>query len=98
MSARWSLMRACGADVSARPALMARQSKRSCCGSSPVTGSAHLRLLRSRHMSTLGPLATALYQQEVARARKMAVADKLLEGPRLFDRACRLMSDGIRQQ
>jgi hypothetical protein len=28
----------------------------------------------------------------------MAPADKLLEGPRLFERACRLMRDGIRQQ
>jgi hypothetical protein len=24
--------------------------------------------------------------------------DKLLEGPRLFDRACRVMADGIRHQ
>jgi hypothetical protein len=28
----------------------------------------------------------------------MTPADKLLEGPRLFDRACRLMLDGIRHQ
>ena len=28
----------------------------------------------------------------------MTPADKLLEGPRLFERACRLMLDGIRHQ
>jgi hypothetical protein len=44
-----------------------------------------------------GP-ADSLYADEVARARAMAPADKLLEGPRLFERACRLMRDGIRHQ
>jgi len=39
-----------------------------------------------------------LYREEVARARSMSPEDKLLEGPRLFDRACRLMADGIRHQ
>jgi len=28
----------------------------------------------------------------------MPPGDKLLEGPRLFERACRLMADGIRHQ
>jgi hypothetical protein len=28
----------------------------------------------------------------------MAPEDKLLEGPRLFERACRLMDDGIRHE
>ncbi len=28
----------------------------------------------------------------------MQPAEKLLEGPRLFERACRLMADGIRHQ
>lgn len=28
----------------------------------------------------------------------MSPAEKLLEGPRLFDRACRLMADGIRHR
>ena len=37
-----------------------------------------------------------LYREEVARARAMSPSDKLLEGPRLFQRACRLMIDGIR--
>jgi hypothetical protein len=49
-------------------------------------------------MSTLSALANAVYSEEVARARAMSPADKLLEGPRLFDRACRLMADGIRHQ
>ena len=43
-------------------------------------------------------LADALYREEVARARAMRPGDKLLEGPRLFDRACRLMADGVRHQ
>jgi len=47
-------------------------------------------------MSSIGALADALYREEVARARAMSPEDKLLEGPRLFDRACRLMADGIR--
>jgi hypothetical protein len=47
-------------------------------------------------MTPAGELATALYREEVCRARAMREEDKLLEGPRLFDRACRLMADGIR--
>jgi hypothetical protein len=47
-------------------------------------------------MSSIGALADALYREEVARARAMSPEDKLLEGPRLFDRACQLMADGIR--
>lgn len=43
-------------------------------------------------------LADVLYREEVARARAMSPDDKLLEGPRLFDRACRLMCDGIRHE
>ena len=49
-------------------------------------------------MSSIAALADALYKEEVARARAMAPEDKLLEGPRLFDRACRLMEEGIRHQ
>jgi hypothetical protein len=40
----------------------------------------------------------ALYAEEVARARAMAPGDNLLEGPRLFERACRLMVAGIRRE
>ena len=39
-----------------------------------------------------------LYREEVARARAMRPEDKLLEGPRLFDRACRVMADGVRDR
>jgi hypothetical protein len=49
-------------------------------------------------MSSLSDLAGSLYREEVARARAMSPADKLLEGPRLFERSCRLMADGIRHQ
>jgi hypothetical protein len=49
-------------------------------------------------MQPLAQLTESLYVEELARVRTMAPADKLLEGPRLFERACRLMRDGIRQQ
>jgi hypothetical protein len=49
-------------------------------------------------MSSIAALADALYGEEVARARAMRAEDKLLEGPRLFERAWRLMADGIRHQ
>jgi hypothetical protein len=43
-------------------------------------------------------LAAALYREEVARARAMAPEDKLLAGPRLFARTCRLLADGVRHR
>jgi hypothetical protein len=43
-------------------------------------------------------LTAALYREEVQRARAMPPGDKLLEGPRLFERACALMMDGIRHE
>lgn len=46
--------------------------------------------------ASLAMLAEVLYREEVLRARMMRPEEKLLEGPRLFDRACRLMADGIR--
>jgi len=49
-------------------------------------------------MSSIAALADALYVEEIARARAMDPTDKLLEGPRLFDRACRVMADGIRHE
>lgn len=48
--------------------------------------------------ASLVMLADALYREEVMRARLMSPEDKLLEGPRLFDRACRVMADGIRHR
>lgn len=49
-------------------------------------------------MAAVSDLADALYWEEVARARAMDPAERLLEGPRLFERACRVMSDGIRHR
>ena len=49
-------------------------------------------------MESIAALADVLYREEVARARAMSPEDKLLEGPRLFERACRVMRDGIRHQ
>jgi hypothetical protein len=49
-------------------------------------------------MASLSTLADALYREEVARARAMEPGEKLLEGPRLFARACRVMADGIRHR
>lgn len=46
----------------------------------------------------LAAVAEALYRKEVARARAMRPEDKLLEGPRLFERACRIMADGVRHR
>jgi hypothetical protein len=42
--------------------------------------------------------AAQLFAEEVARARAMPGADKLLEGARLFDRTCRILADGIRHR
>ncbi len=49
-------------------------------------------------MSILRALADAPYAEELARARATRPEDELLEGPRLFDRACRVMADGIRHE
>jgi hypothetical protein len=49
-------------------------------------------------MAATKVLADALYREEIARARAMPPAEKLLEGPRLFERARRTMIDGIRHQ
>ena len=49
-------------------------------------------------MQTIAILAGVLYREEIARARAMSPEDKLLEGPRLFERSCRVMRDGIRHQ
>lgn len=49
-------------------------------------------------MSATKALADALYREEIERARAMNPVEKLLEGPRLFERARRVMIDGIRHQ
>jgi hypothetical protein len=43
-------------------------------------------------------LIDAIYREKVLRARKTPPEEKLLDGPRLFDRSCRIMMDGIRHQ
>jgi hypothetical protein len=43
-------------------------------------------------------LADELYREEVLRARAMSPEQRLLVGARLFDRVCRIMADGIRDE
>jgi hypothetical protein len=43
-------------------------------------------------------LVERLSAEEVARAKTMTPEERLLEGPRLFERACRVMADGIRHR
>ena len=43
-------------------------------------------------------LIDALLRERVLRARWTPPEQKLLDGPRLFDMACRIMKDGIRDQ
>lgn len=43
-------------------------------------------------------LIDAIYLERVRRAREMSPEEKLLAGARLFDRSCRIMADGIRDQ
>jgi hypothetical protein len=49
-------------------------------------------------MQPIKELADAIYWDRVERARRMSPEDKFLAGPRLFDRSCRIMADGIRAQ
>lgn len=39
-----------------------------------------------------------LYWQKVRAAQAMSPEEKLLAGPRLFERSCRIMADGIRSE
>jgi hypothetical protein len=43
-------------------------------------------------------LIDAIYRERVLRARRMSPEEKLLAGPQLFDYACRIVRDGIRNQ
>ena len=43
-------------------------------------------------------LIDELYRERVLRARATPPEEKLLDGARLFDLACRVMADGIRNQ
>jgi Rv0078B-related antitoxin len=43
-------------------------------------------------------LIDALFRERVLRARRMSPEEKILVGPRLFEWACRIARDGIRDQ
>ncbi len=43
-------------------------------------------------------LIDQLYRERVEAARRMSPEEKLLAGPRLFERSCRIMADGIRDE
>ena len=49
-------------------------------------------------MEPTGTLGDQLYRDEVLAARAMTPEEKLLAGPQLFDFACRIALDGIRNQ
>ena len=49
-------------------------------------------------MEPTGTLGDQLYRDEVLAARLMTPEEKLLAGPQLFDFACRIALDGIRNQ
>jgi len=49
-------------------------------------------------MEPTGTLGDPLYRDEVLAARAMTPEEKLLAGPQLFDFACRIALDGIRNQ
>jgi hypothetical protein len=43
-------------------------------------------------------LVDELFREQVRRARAMSPEEKVLAGPRLFERSCRIMADGIRDR
>ncbi len=49
-------------------------------------------------MEPIKVLADEIYRERIRRARNAPPEEKLLAGPRLFDLACRIMADGIRDQ
>jgi len=49
-------------------------------------------------MEPTGKLGDELYRDDVLAARVMTPEEKLLAGPQLFDFACRIAMDGIRNQ
>jgi hypothetical protein len=49
-------------------------------------------------MQSIKQLADELFLDKVRRARAENPSDKFLDGARLFDFVCRIMSDGIRNQ
>jgi hypothetical protein len=49
-------------------------------------------------MDPIKHLADEIYRDRVRRARRMTMAEKILDGPQLFDMACRISRCGIRSQ
>ena len=49
-------------------------------------------------MGPTQPLIDDIFVRRVLQARRTPPAEKFLDGPRLFDFACRVTKDGIRHQ
>ncbi len=49
-------------------------------------------------MEQIKELADDIYRDRVLRARATPAEEKLVVGPRIFERVCRIMADGIRHQ
>jgi hypothetical protein len=50
------------------------------------------------HMEPTRELIDEIYRERVLRARRTPPEEKILEGPRLFEMACRITMEGIREQ
>jgi hypothetical protein len=49
-------------------------------------------------MEPIKELADDIYRERVLRARATPPEQKLVDGPQIFERVCRIMADGIRHQ
>ena len=49
-------------------------------------------------MESIRELADDIYRERVLRARATPLEQKLVDGPQIFERVCRVLSDGIRHQ
>ena len=49
-------------------------------------------------MESIRELADDIYRERVLRARATPPEQKLVDGPQIFERVCRIMADGIRHQ
>jgi hypothetical protein len=47
---------------------------------------------------SLRALQDSVFLTKVARARRTSMAEKILDGPRLFDQSCEVMRGGIRSE
>jgi hypothetical protein len=57
-----------------------------------------LRYAKMPCMDDIKRLADDIYRERIIRARRTSSAEKLMEGPRLFDAVCERMKAGIRAQ